>query len=202
MMITQRISAKNANVVFDMNCNCTGMIVALDNVSSFLKSHDNVNNALVVGSFHASSVVRFDDAFTYGTFGDASVSMLLTKEETKEQEGILCSKYYTDSEYCELSRFPACGSVESLLGKQHKYYRRLKYVPFDAKLFVDSFTDSINSLFEKFDISDKDIAYYAFSQLSNDANISVFENLGIEPDDRYIYLLQISMGILVIPHLS
>lgn len=188
MMITQRISAKNADVVFDMNCNCTGMIVALDNVSSFLKSHDNVNNALVVGSFHASSVVRFDDAFTYGTFGDASVSMILTKEETKEQEGVLCSKYYTDSEYCELSRFPACGSVESLLGKQHKYYRRLEYVPFDAKLFVDSFTNSINSLFEKFNISDKDIAYYAFSQLSNDANINVFENLGIEPDDRYLFV--------------
>lgn len=188
MMIHEQIGADNAHTVFDMNCNCTGMITAIDNVASFLKTHDDVKTALVVGSFHASSVVRFDDAFTYGTFGDASVSVVLSKEISDSQKGVVSSKYYTDSKYCELSKFPACGSMESLLGKQHKYYRRLEYIPFDANLFVESFAKSIKELFKEFNISDDDVVYYAFSQLSNGANCDVFEKLGIVPNDKYIFV--------------
>lgn len=188
MMIHQKIGAKNAHTVFDMNCNCTGMIMALDNVTSFLKTHDYVNKALIVGSFHASSVVRFDDAFTYGTFGDASVSVIVSKEKNQNQNGVLCSKHYTNSNYCELSKYPACGNMEALLGKQHKYYRRLEYMPFDAKLFIENFTKTINDLFNEFNISDNDIAYYAFSQLSNDANITVLKNLDIKPNNKYLFI--------------
>lgn len=187
MMIHQRIGAVNAHAVFDMNCNCTGMIVAIDNISSFMKTHEDINNTLLVGSFHASSVVRFDDAFTYGTFGDTSVSVILSKEK-ESNNGVLYSKYFTDSSYCELSKYPACGSMESLLVKQHKYYRRLEYVPFDANLFVESFAKSINEFFEENGISDDDIAFYAFSQLSNGANEDVFSKLDIIPEDKYLFV--------------
>ena len=188
VMIHHYIGADNAGIVFDMNCNCTGMIVAIDTVSSILRDNSNINTALVVGSFHASSVVRWDDAFTYGTFGDASVGVVLSKTISSKEKGFIYKDYYTDSNYYNYSRFPACGNTESLLCTQEKQYRRLEYIPFDAKLFIDRFTITIRDIFEKFNISDDDILYYAFSQLSDSANKEVFSNLGVEPNDKYLFV--------------
>lgn len=55
-------------------------------------------------------------------------------------------------------------------------------------MFIDRFTITIRDIFEKFNISDDDILYYAFSQLSDSANKEVFSNLGVEPNDKYLFV--------------
>ena len=186
ILIGKEIGASNANIVFDMNCNCVGMIVALDNVCSFMKTHDSIKNALVVGSVHFSSIVRFDDTVTYPNFGDGSSAVILSKSE-EENVGIIASKYKSDTAYSNYVRFPSCGHSNSLLGKQHKYYRRLEWNPFNSSFFADWFSELITQLFEDYGISDKDIAYYAFSQLSDSDNKRTLNMLNAVIDERYLY---------------
>lgn len=136
LLINKALGATNANAIFDINNNCTSMVVALDNATHFMKAHKDVKKAIVVGSFHASAMVRFDDTVTYPNFGDASTALLLEKTEDEETRGYIDSRYKSDSSYADCVKFPACGHAEALLGKQHKYYRRLEWNPFDSSFFL------------------------------------------------------------------
>lgn len=186
MMITQRISAKNADVVFDMNCNCTGMLVALDNVSRFMKTNKSVKKALVVGSLYASSVVRWNDSISYPCFGDAGTAIILSSSN-EEGVGVLSSEYLTDSRFYNNIRIPACGNSNALLSKQHKYYRRLEWLPFDTSWFSESWYKMVLNIFKENNITDDDIAYYLFSQFSNSENIKTLDKLGVTDKSKYIF---------------
>ena len=187
IMIHNAINAINANVVYDMNGNCIGMITALDNVASFMKTHNKINKALVVGSFHASSVIRFDDTITYSTFGDASSAVILEKVEEETSRGLIGNSYYTKSNMVDNVKLPAIGHSNELLGKYHKYYRRLEWIPFDSKFFTDEFIARINELLDENGITDNDVAYYVFSQLSNAQNKETLTKLGVDINSKYVF---------------
>lgn len=187
LLISKELGTINANVVFDMNSNCTGMIVSLDMITSFMKSHKNVNKAIIVGSFHASAMVRFNDAVTYTNFGDMSTAIVIEKVSESLDSGCMDTRFKSDSSYSYIAKFPACGNAEALLGKQHKYYRRLEWNPFDSSFFSDLFAEAITSLMKEHNLTDDDIAYYAFSQLSNAQNIETLEKIGAKVDERYLY---------------
>lgn len=59
LKLNQMLKAVNANRVYDMNCNCIGMLVAMDMVATYMKQRKSVKKTLVVGSMHVSSVVNY-----------------------------------------------------------------------------------------------------------------------------------------------
>lgn len=186
LILNNKLGADNAHIVFDMNCNCTGMLVALDNVSRFMKTNKSVKKALVVGSLYASSVVRWNDSISYPCFGDAGTAIILSSSD-EESVGILSSEYLTDSRFYNNIRIPACGNSNALLSKQHKYYRRLEWLPFDTSWFSESWYKMVLNIFKENNITDDDIAYYLFSQFSNSENIKTLDKLGVTDKSKYIF---------------
>ena len=127
LILNSMLGAKNAHIVYNMNCNCTGMLAALDDVSYIMKVKTGGRTSLIVGCFYTSSVVRFNDSVAYPYFGDGASAVLLDKTESEnERDGILSSQYLTDSNFKDYIKLPACGHSNALLGKYHKYYRRLE----------------------------------------------------------------------------
>ena len=186
LILNNKLGADNAHIVFDMNCNCTGMLVALDNVSRFMKTNKSVKKALVVGSLYASSVVRWNDSISYPCFGDAGTALILSSSD-EENTGVIDSIYITDSNYVNTITLPACGNSNALLSKQHKYYRRMEWVPFDASFVPDYWSKMISNIFTKYAITDDDIAYYLFSQFSNSMNMDTLDKLGVTDKSKYVF---------------
>ena len=187
VMLHKALHAENAHSVFDLNASCTGMITALDTVTSIMKTHDKIKKALVVGSFHASSVVRFDDAVAYPNFADAATAVILEKLEEESERGFIGNSYYTKSCMADQVKLPAVGNSNVLLGDYSIYYRRLEWNPFDSKFFTDEFIARIQEMFSENHITDDDIAYYAFSQLSNTQNKETLMKLGVDIQKKYLF---------------
>lgn len=185
ILVSKALKANNANVVFDLNSNCAGMVVALDLVTTYMKMHKNIKRAILVGSLHSSSIVRYSDSVTYTNFGDASTALVL--EKVQSNSGVVDSRFKADNSYSGLAKYPACGNSEALLKTQDKHYRRLEWNPFDSSFFSDMFIEAISSLMKENNLTDSDIAYYAFSQLSNAQNIETLTRLGASIDERYLY---------------
>lgn len=45
LLINKALGTTNANTIFDINNNCTSMVVALDNATHFMKAHKDVKKS-------------------------------------------------------------------------------------------------------------------------------------------------------------
>jgi 3-oxoacyl-[acyl-carrier-protein] synthase-3 len=72
------IGATNA-ASFDINAACTGFIYALDIAESLLKSHEDVENILIVCAEQPTRMVDWNDRSTAVLFGDAAGSVVVQK---------------------------------------------------------------------------------------------------------------------------
>lgn len=193
LKLNHMLGAENAHNVFDMNCNCTGMLVALDTVSTYMKLNKNIRRALIVSSMLASSVVRYNDSVAYPCFGDASTAVILKKVKEEHKRGFIDSIYRTYSDNHDKIQLPECGHSNERMGKLHKYYRRLNWIPFDSNCFVDIWTEMLYEMMGRNDIKDDDVACYAFSQFHNKHNVDTLNNIGADlgkypfNGDRYGY---------------
>lgn len=187
LKLNAMLNAKNAHMVYDMNCNCTGMLVALDTVSKVMKCSNDVHRALIVGSMYASSVVRFNDSIAYPCFGDAGSAVILDKVADNVEHGFIDYVYHTDSRDNDKIRLPSCGHSVERMNKLHKYYRRLEWIPFDTDYFVDVWYNMIHSVFERNDITDEDVAYYLFSQFSDKYNQQTLDKIGNVDRTKYVF---------------
>ena len=59
LKLNHMLGADNAHRVYDMNCNCTGMLVAMDVMAGYMQQRSSIRKALLVGSMHVSSVVKY-----------------------------------------------------------------------------------------------------------------------------------------------
>ncbi len=75
--LVNAIGAKNAKLVYDINANCLGMTLGLDQVSRTMKTNKRFKKALIVGSVLISSIARKDDFLTYAIFGDSASAVVL-----------------------------------------------------------------------------------------------------------------------------
>src|SRR5690606_34735965 len=105
LIIRNKLNAKNAFSVFDMNNNCVGMVNAIDVASRYLKTDKKYKRVLVVGSVLVSPFAREDDMVTYSIVGDGAAANILEVREEEEIRGILGSRMYTDDDYNNTIRF-------------------------------------------------------------------------------------------------
>lgn len=187
LKLNQMLNATNANRVFDMNCNCIGMLVAMDTIAGYVQQRANIKNILIVGSMHVSSVVNYKDSVVYPTFGDSAAAIILENIEEEEARGILSSEYLTDSNYHNTIVLPACGHSKELLYEVPKEQRRLEWNPFDFGFLSDNWSKIICELLENNQITVEDVSYFLFSQFSDADNLLTLEKLGVDKE-KYIFV--------------
>ncbi|MDE7477418.1 MAG: ketoacyl-ACP synthase III [Lachnospiraceae bacterium] len=187
LKLNHMLKAKNAHRVYDMNCNCTGMLVAMDVVAGYMQQRPSIRKTLLVGSMHVSSVVKYRDSVSYPSFGDSGAALVFENIPEEEKRGILDSEYLTDSDYHDTIVLPECGHSKELLYEVPKENRRMAWNPFDFSFLSDNWAEIITRLLEKHHVSLNEVKRFVFSQFSDADNRLTLEKLGVDLE-KYIFV--------------
>lgn len=183
------LDAKNVNVLYDLNGNCAGGVIAMDQVSGFLKSHKHIKRALVVSVFMGSYIHNETEALSYSIFSDAAGAVILEKKEESFERGFIDSEYDANCEYHNMNSFPQNG-FNDILKKNLKDDQLLKlFVNSEVQLsFVpDVWEGIIRTLLGRNLLTPKDIDNYIFSQFSLFDINSTVTKLKID-NEKYTYV--------------
>ena len=178
LIIRNKLKAKNASSVFDMNNNCVGMVNAMDVASRYLKTDEKYKRVLVVGSVLVSPFAREDDMVTYSIVGDGAAAVILEVREEEEIRGILGSRMYTDDDYNNTIRFPTCGLLNISKDNLTSYHRKMEWIPFDFSFLADKWSELIIKLLEEHNYQPRDVSHYFMSQFSKEDIKVTLEKLG------------------------
>lgn len=187
LKLNNMLGAKNAHTVFDINCNCIGMLTAIDVVTRYAKSKDRIKKMLVVGALHISSIVNRNDTTTYPIFGDSGAAVVLENVEEEEPRGFLDSTLFTDASYHNKIEMPACGNSHILADSLSDEEKRLRWTPFDFDFLSDNWKEIIVRLLERNHLDIQDISHFIFSQFSDPINMLTLQKLGVQ-EDKYIFV--------------
>lgn len=188
LKIVDALGADHVFIAFDFNSNCTGMLMAMDVVSNYMKSRSKVQHALVVGSFNISSIAKHDDSVVYPNFADAAAAILLESEESEISTGLLDTETFVDASYQQYITFPKCGISKIAVENVKKEQRKLEWNPFDMKFISDKWVELINCILERNLVTITDIDFFIFSQLSDHDNMLTLEKLGVKEEHKYFFL--------------
>lgn len=166
LIINNKLGAKNANIVYDLNNNCTGMITALDQVSRYIKQNPRVKNALIVGSLMITAIFRKDDPVAYANIGDASAAIVLQQKDEEFSKGFIDSAYITNSMNFDRMVAPASGYSKILKENIEENDKRLLWIPHDVSYFSDEWKRLILELLDRNNLSPEEIDHYLFSQFT------------------------------------
>lgn len=187
LKLNQMLKAENAHRVYDMNCNCIGMLWAMDAIAGYMQQRRSVKRTLIIGSMHVSSVVRYKDSVAYPTFGDSAAALILENIQEEEKRGILDSEYLTDSDYHNTIVLPECGHSKELLYEVPKEKRRMAWNPFDFGFLADNWAGIITRLLENNHVKLEEVQRFVFSQFSDADNQLTLEKLGVDKE-KYIFV--------------
>lgn len=179
--LANAIGAKNAKLVYDVNANCLGMTLALDQVSRTMKTNRRFKKALLVGSVLISSVARKDDFLTYATFGDAASALVLEAVEEFEQRGVIDSVSYTDSEQHATSQSPING-FSRYLRTDIDDKEELKWFSYPVKSdnYPNIWANMIKELLAEHQMTQHDIDFFALPQFVESLITGTLEFLEIK----------------------
>lgn len=162
----QAIEGKTECVVYDMNANCAGMVVAVDQAYKSMQANPAIQYALVVGSERMIQFTKQTDVVNSCNFGDASCAVILERA-TDEERGLARSAYATVSEVADKMQLPyqgmsklfePSGSLEDKKIWMHPEYNSLASIPYAV--------NNIVSLATAEGIKVKDIKGFFVSQAS------------------------------------
>jgi 3-oxoacyl-[acyl-carrier-protein] synthase-3 len=165
MVLREHLGATNANMVFDMNQSCTGMIACIDVVSQYLKTKKYLKRALLVSSFYGSLMAEEEsDPFSYGCLSDGASAVVLEVEESETERGVLDSSYVTDSELYHLMMFPHCG-VSKLHDPNVSLKEKKMYYGWESADFLGKESaKGIKIILDRNHLEPKNVANYLVSQ--------------------------------------
>lgn len=108
LRIHKMINGRNDTIAYDMNANCVGMIIAVEQASRIMLSDQHCRRALIVGSEQMNKFSKHNDEMTQSNFGDAACAVILEKTED-ENSGFIDALYLTDSSHTNNMFFPETG---------------------------------------------------------------------------------------------
>lgn len=163
LAIHRAIDGKREMANFDLNANCIGMFLAIEQAVYTLHHHPTKEVALVVGSDELSFLSNENSTLTYSIFGDAAVAIVLTRDQT-EQSGMLGIMHETDSTDYDEIVYPI-GGMKQLM-KNQKPHEGVYWGRFDGVASVSFAQRSIQQLLEEHQLTVQDIALFCFSQFT------------------------------------
>lgn len=181
IFIHQGIKGKNRTLLYDLNANCAGMSIAVEQASRNMLTNPRLERALIVGCDYFSPVLDPENEVTYPFFGDIAVAVIL--EKTEDPVGFIDAIHYVDHTYPTNMLFPAQGLTQLLKSGAGKF---LTTTPFDDAGMFPKVYESIRELLDQYDLKPTDVKC-CFSQ-SNKANVKLIqENLGFQ-DEQIIFV--------------
>ncbi len=193
IILRDSLGAENAHTVYDMNANCVGMVVALDQVQGQMKSNKRLQRILVVGATMIHHYGVDTDPITFGCIGDAAVAVILEAVETKKQIGFIDSLYSTKTNLRDYVLMPECGMSKIYDPQIPSEQKRWKWEPFDTEEPETRCIEMITKILNENDYSLEQARMIFFSQFSKAAINKVAEALKCPNDyfkyvgDRYAY---------------
>lgn len=185
--IHEFIKAGKKCSVYDLNANCAGMLVALDQVTHCMRDNPRIKYALIIGAEQGSRYVRSDNPVPYANLGDCACSIIL-ENGSNIYNGVIDSDAYTNTSLHDTIVMPPNGTSSLVHGKNLTLKDKLvKWVPFDGTGSFLSATISIKELLSRNNLKLKDIKKYFISQFSKNAIKYVCNELG-EDISKFAYI--------------
>lgn len=181
LFIHQAIQGKHQSLAYDLNANCAGMSVAVEEASRTMLSNPRMQRALIIGSDHFSPILNPEDEVSYPFFGDLAVAVVL--EKTEESTGFMDAIHYIDSTDPTNMMFPAQGLANLIAGNTHSY---MQTAPFDDSEMYPHVYDSIREILQQYNLSPSDVKC-CFSQ-SNKANLKMIQDQIGFSEDQFIFV--------------
>jgi len=171
-------------VCFDMNVNCAGMTVALEQVSNYLISSKHAKRALIVGSDDLHSLADPNNELCYGNYGHCACAIIL--EKVDEDCGVVDTEYYVNSEESQNVMYPSQGFSSFFKSKDlNELY--LKWLPFDGGACVYPATEIMSRMLKENGLKTNDISMFCFSQFAL-VNIKAIREIMNIDEDKSIYI--------------
>jgi len=184
LMVHHAIKGKFECLVMDVNVNCVGMVIALDNVTRYLKEKKHFKRALVIGSDYMTIHCKEDDEFTHPMFGDCACAMIL--EKTEEDCDIIGSIHYTNSDEYYKVKYPSCGMSFLYNNDILPEGRKLDWTVFNSDHTLDA-KNSIETLLHRYNLKITDIKAFCFTQFGASILDKCAEALGAQRE-KFIYI--------------
>lgn len=106
--VHELIGGRDSAIVYDMNSNCVGMIIAIEQASRYMQANPHIQHAMVVGSEQMNRFSQTEDEYTRSNFGDAACAVVLNKTDAPAC-GFQDAAYHTNSSRSSVMLFPKCG---------------------------------------------------------------------------------------------
>jgi len=176
IFIHQALQGKPNTMCYDMNANCIGTFIALDQVAQYLNNSKTAQKALVICAEKLSSILDKENPVTAFCFSDSAFAFIVEKDETSS--GLLDVHYHTDSSFCNTVLFPPKGHSCFAPGEFAMWD-----TSFDGSGSVAYATNEIEDFLRRNKLTIDDISLFLFSQLSL-KNIEIIKNHFNLPDDK------------------
>jgi len=175
IMLRHALRAENAHTVYDLNANCVGMVVALDQVSAFMKSNHRIKRIMVVGATLIHHYGLPTDPITYACMGDAAAAAILEVQTDEVKTGFLDSIYATNTKLHDYVLMPECGLSNIYNPDIPVEKKKWKWAPFDTAEAESRCATIMRQVVNDNKLQMKDIKMIFMTQFSEDAinNVSL-----------------------------
>lgn len=181
------LGGKQEAIVYDMNSNCVGMVVSLEQISRVMRDNKRIKYAMIVGAEQFTKFVRYTEEIPYSNFGESACAVILENVEDTDR-GFVDSDWYTDSSLHDCIVLPAKGFKNAIHNKHSNVADKLvEWVPFDTDDAFTSAKNSIEKLVNENGIEKKDIKRYFLSQFAKKNIDIIAEQLG-EDNDKFTFI--------------
>jgi len=187
ILLRDALEANNAHTVYDLNANCVGMVVALDQAQALMKYNKRIQKVLVVGSSMIHHYGLKTDPITFGGVGDAAVAVILEVVSTDKVVGFIDSVYSTKTDLNNYILMPECGMskiYDQTIPEDQKHW---KWQPFDTTEPEARCGEIIKQVLEDNSYSVNQASMIFMSQFSENAIKNVSNSLQF-PVEQFKYI--------------
>lgn len=177
------IHAKKEAIILDMNANCAGMTIAVEQASRYMLSNPYVKTALVVGSDYLSLIADPTDAMTYANFGDGASAVIL--EKTEEKTGFIDAMTEVDSTNRNTILYPEKGLSQTLKSNAQGEY--MLWLPFDGTMSLPNTYEMFEAILSRNNMTIDDVDHFCLSQFA-EVNINKIKKRFNIADEKMIYV--------------
>lgn len=177
IQIHHALNGKPNTLCYDMNANCIGAFIALDQVSRYLKGTRSGTKALVVCAEKFSRILDPDNPITAFCLSDSAFAFIV-ENDGDNTSGLLDVLYHTDSSFCNTVLYPPKGNSHHDHGDLTTWDRI-----FDGMGSVNFALENIPLFLKRNQISLEQIDLFLFSQFSI-RNINMIRDYFQLPEEK------------------
>ncbi|MFW1800063.1 3-oxoacyl-[acyl-carrier-protein] synthase III C-terminal domain-containing protein [Acinetobacter nematophilus] len=183
LLLHSALNIKQACVCFDINANCLGMFLALEQASVLLNSKTSYQRALVVAADHLTKIGCEDTLIPSTIVGDAAAAMILEKTNDNSGSGMIDRVYQTDSRFKDTIVLPPRGFSNS----NTTYNEKIHWDIFSGIESVEFAAEALDTLLNNNNLKMEDISCFLLSQFTK-YNIELLQEKKKIPWNKIEYI--------------